>query len=181
MAALLVTPLAAMFAAWLLVSFATPETTPIYEASISLTFAGELDLPDSTAPPVTPVEVVGDASEFVGQPVTLARTDLISPFTTEISGNRRTITFLARDIVRDDAASFALYAARRFSERQGETLISSTPGSVRVAGEREMAGVGAGSPLAVGLIVLGFAVLAVAGSTQSVRRALPAMLHILLR
>lgn len=75
---------------------------------------------------------------------------------------------------------FALYAARRFWERQGATPISSTPGSVTVAGEREMAGAPPSQPLAVGLLVLGFAIIAVAGSTHRARRAIPAMLHMLL-
>ena len=75
---------------------------------------------------------------------------------------------------------FALYAARRFWEKQGDGPISSTPGSVIIVGEREMAGAPFGQPLAVGLLVLGFAIIAVAGNTRAARRAIPALLHILL-
>ena len=180
--ALVVAPVAAALLAWLLVSLAAPEAAPVYEASISLTFAGELDLPQ----PAPRSEVLeraasgaGKSIELAGRRIALARSDLRTPFTTEISGDRRTITFLARDIVEKDAEGFALYAARRFWESQGETPISLTPGNVTTVGERALAGGSTNQPLAVGLIVLGFAIIAVAGSSHAARRVIPAMLHIL--
>ncbi len=183
MVALAVAPAAAALAVWLLVSLASPGATPVYEASISLTFAAELDVPQpslNAGAPETRVPATGDSVEFAGRRVAQARFDLRAPFTTEISGDRRTITFRARDVVREDTVEFALYAARRFSEKQGETPISMTPGSVSAVGERDLAGVPARRALAVGLIVLGFAIIAVAASSQAARRAIPAMLHILL-
>ncbi len=181
--AIIVAPVAAALAVWLLVSLASPGAAPVYEATISLTFAGELELPQS-APiieaPETRGLATGDSIELAGQQVAQARFDFRTPFTTEISEDRRTITFWARDIVAKDAEGFVLYAARRFWERQGDTPINSTPGSVTIVGERELAGAPFGQPLAVGLVVLGFAIIAVAGSTHTARRAIPAMLHILL-
>ncbi|MCH8222213.1 MAG: hypothetical protein IH868_02260 [Chloroflexi bacterium] len=181
--ALTVAPAAAALAVWLLVSLASSGAAPVYEASISLTFAGELDLPQpppNAGAPETRVPAAADSIEFAGRQIAQPRFDFRTPFTTEISGDRRTITFFARDIVREDAVEFALYAARRFWERQGAMPISSTPGSLTVAGEREMAGTPSSQPLAVGLLVLGFAIIAVAGSTHRARRAIPAMLHMLL-
>ena len=180
--ALLVAPAAAALVAWLFASLASPGATHVYEASITLAFAGELDLPQPAPRPEgleTAAPGAGDSLDLAGQRVTLARSDLRTPFTTEISGDRRTITFLARDIVEKDAEEFALYAARRFWERQGETPISLTPGSVATVGARALAGGSTNQPLAVGLIVLGFAIIAVAGSSDAARRVIPAMLHIL--
>ncbi len=181
--ALAVAPAAAALAVWLLVSLASPGATPVYEASISLTFAAELDVPQpslNAGAPETRVPATGDSIEFADRRVAQARFDLRAPFTTEISGDRRTITFLARDIVREDAVEFALYAARRFWERHGDRPIDSTPGRITIVGEREMAGAPFGQPLAVGLLVLGFAIITVAGSTRAARRVIPALLHILL-
>ena len=181
--ALAVAPAAAALVAWLLVSLASPGAVPVYEASISLTFAGELDVPQPSPGSdgfETSSSRTADSIEFASQRVALVRSDLRTPFTTEISGDRRTITFRARDIVREDAVEFALYAARRFWERHGDRPIDSTPGRITIVGEREMAGAPFGQPLAVGLLVLGFAIIAVAGSTRMARRTIPAMLHILL-
>jgi hypothetical protein len=158
----------------------------VYEASISLAFAGELDLPqaarvpDALRAPEARIPATGGSIVLAGQRVALARSDLRSPFTTEISGDRWTITFRARHIVREGAVEFALYAARRFSEKQGETPISMTPGSITAVGERDLAGAPTRRALVVGLIVFGFAIIAVAASSQAARRAIPAMLHILL-
>ncbi len=183
MTALIVAPVASALAVWLLASMAAPGGTPVYEASVSLRFAGELDVPrvaETSGGGGTEASVIGASSEFAGLHVSRARADLFTPFTTEISDDRRTITFLARDIVSEDAANFARYAARRFWERQGERPISSTPGSVVAIGERELAGTPARGPLAVGLIVFGFAIVAIAGRSRTARRAVPAVLHILL-
>ena len=109
--ALTVAPAAAALTVWLLVSLASPGAAPVYEASISLTFAGELDLPQpppNAGAPETRVPAAADSIEFAGWLIAQPRFDFRTPFTTEISGDRRTITFFARDIVREDAVEFAL-------------------------------------------------------------------------
>jgi hypothetical protein len=164
-------PLAALIAAFVLISASGSSDSNYFESRMSVTFDGRLDIP-TPSESVTKIQAVSSQADgdFLGNDVAQIAFQFTAPFATEISEDGRTITFLARDRSDSTTESFVAAAARRFVADRPELALYSTPTTtVQLAGI-EAAGLKIGHS-AIGLLLI--AVLAIfAAATRPT--ALPA-------
>lgn len=148
---------------------AAPSMAEVHAASVSVTFDGVLDLPRPAAgvdslsaqPPGSP--------EYLGRDVETASTNLITPYSTEISDDGKTITFIARDTDVDSATDFAESAARRFVERQDRLAISASGVETHETGVRAGTGIST-SALAMTASIMGVLGMAAMAFADRIKR-----------
>ncbi len=152
-------PLAAVVAVLVLISTNGSSDSNYFESRISVTFDGRLDIP-TPSESVTNIEAVTSQADgdFLGNQVDLVAFQFKAPYSTEISEDGRTITFLARDLSDSTTESFVTAAARRFVAGRPELAIYSTPTTIVQLAGIEVAGLKIGHS-AIGLLLI--AVLAI--------------------
>jgi hypothetical protein len=163
--------LAAVVAVLVLIFANGSSDSNYFESRISLTFDGRLNIPTPSEPipkiQTAPSQADGD---FLGKEVDLVAFQFWAPYSTEISDDGQTMTFLARDRSDSTTESFAAAAARRFVAGRHELALYSTPTTIVQLAGIEVAGLKIGHS-AIGLLLL--AVLAIFAAAIR-RTAMPA-------
>ena len=150
----LVFPLAAVIAAFVLISMNSTPDANYFESRMSVTFDSRLDIP-MPSEPIAKINSNSSSvdSDFLGTNIDQVVFQFTAPFATEISENGKTITFLARDSNDSTTESFVAAAASRFVAGRPELALFSTPTTtVQLVGV-ESAGVNIGQS-AIGLLLI---------------------------
>ena len=147
-------PLAAVIAAFVLISVNGSSEANYFESRLSVTFDGRLDIPMPSEPVA---KIQADSSQangdYLGNEVTVIAFQFTAPLATEISENGRTITFLARDRSDSTTESFVKAGGSRFIAGRPELALYSTPiTTVQLAGT-EAVGLKIGHS-AIGLLLI---------------------------
>lgn len=162
-------PLAAMAIALLLTSLNSSSDVNYFESQMSITFDSRLNIPTPSISE-TRIQTVTTQSDgsFLSNEIDHVAFEFKAPFSTQISENGRTITFLARDHNDSTTVSFVEAAANRFVAKRSELALFSTPTTTVQLGGIEAAGLRIG-PSMLGLILIAVLAIFAAATRESVR------------